>query len=96
MKFFVVCVAVALDRVLVAQRRVVRIEAGPLARAALTQEVPVLVELDANALQTRVLLGSQTAALGVRLQQPVLLSDKLLYVVADARVVHGPQANRCE
>src|SRR5262245_38740608 len=98
MKFFVVCVAVAmtatllpqvtLDRVLVAQRRVVGIEAGPLPRAALTQQVPVLVELDANALEARVLLGAQTAALGVRLEQSVLLGDQLLDVVADARVVH--------
>ena len=72
----------------VAQRGVVGVEAGALARAPLAQQVPVLVELDPDALQPRVLLGPEAVALGVRLQQPVLLGDELLDVVRDARVVH--------
>jgi hypothetical protein len=53
---------VALDGVLVAQRGVVGVEPGALARAPLAQQIPVLVELDPDALEPRVLLGPEPVA----------------------------------
>ena len=85
--------AVALDRVGVSHRGFARVLAGVASRAALTQEVPALIEGDLDLPQSFV-LGVAEAARPVRLLKPMLFIDQLVDVAEHFLVAHGSTPRR--
>jgi hypothetical protein len=88
---------VVLDDVGGALGGVVGVAARLAQRAALAQQVPEAVELDAHGLQALVLLGREAALVPAEVQEPVLLGDQLLDVVGNGLVRrHEPMIRRSQ
>ncbi len=79
---------IVLDDAFAANVSDARILAGVAACTALTQEVPKLVELHGDGIETRAVVVRQLAVLSV-LQQMMFLFDETLDMVAYLAIVHG-------
>src|SRR5947208_5553150 len=81
---------VALDCRRVAGLGVVGVESGPPAGTPLPEQIPELVELRLERLESRPLLGRQRRAVALGTFEGVLLVDELVDVLDDLTVVSHP------
>lgn len=80
----------AFHRALVTDLDGVGVKPKLLPRAALTQEIPVAVELHPDLLQPPVFIRGKTGPVRVDTKQPVLLCHQRLYLALHRRVIHPP------
>src|SRR2546425_13374580 len=79
---------IALDGLLVPDRRLIRVEPGGAAGPALVQEIPALVEGDLESLQSLPILWTGLAT-GLFLEQRVFLVGQLVDASDQILIVHG-------